>query len=108
MIAEGANGPTSLEADGTLAERGILVLPDILTNAGGVTVSYFEWGAGSGPFFGRGEIRAKLSAKLSDAFDRVWDLSEARRVPPGTSALVSGVREVSNALEARGSRSMNT
>ena len=82
MIAEGANGPTSLEADGILAERGILVLPDILTNAGGVTVSYFEWVQDLGRlFWTRDEIRAKLSAKLSDAFDRVWDLSEARRVP---------------------------
>ena len=103
MIAEGANGPTSLEADGILAERGITVLPDILTNAGGVTVSYFEWVQDLGRlFWTRDEIRAKLSAKLSDAFDRVWDLSEARRVPLRTSALVSGVREVSNALEARG------
>jgi len=103
MIAEGANGPTSLEADGILAERGILVLPDILTNAGGVTVSYFEWVQDLGRlFWTRDEIRAKLSAKLSDAFDRVWDLSEARRVPLRTSALVSGIREVSNALEARG------
>jgi glutamate dehydrogenase (NAD(P)+) len=103
MIAEGANGPTSLEADGILAERGIPVLPDILTNAGGVTVSYFEWVQDLGRlFWTRDEIRAKLSAKLSDAFDRVWDLSEARRVPLRTSALVSGIREVSNALEARG------
>jgi len=103
MIAEGANGPTSLEADGILAERGITVLPDILTNAGGVTVSYFEWVQDLGRlFWTRDEIRAKLSAKLSDAFDRVWDLAEARRVPLRTSALVSGVREVSNALEARG------
>jgi glutamate dehydrogenase (NAD(P)+) len=103
MIAEGANGPTSLEADGILAERGIPVLPDILTNAGGVTVSYFEWVQDLGRlFWTRDEIRAKLSAKLSDAFDRVWDLAETRRVPLRTSALVSGIREVSNALEARG------
>ncbi len=103
MIAEGANGPTSLEADGILAERGIPVLPDILTNAGGVTVSYFEWVQDLGRlFWTRDEIRAKLSAKLSDAFDRVWDLAETRRVPLRTGALVSGIREVSDALEARG------
>ncbi|HEU0245923.1 MAG TPA: Glu/Leu/Phe/Val dehydrogenase [Gaiellaceae bacterium] len=103
MIAEGANGPTSLEADGILAERGIPVLPDILTNAGGVTVSYFEWVQDLGRlFWTRDEIRAKLAAKLSDAFDRVWDLAEARRVPLRTGALVSGIREVSDALEARG------
>jgi glutamate dehydrogenase (NAD(P)+) len=103
MIAEGANGPTSLEADEILWERGIPVLPDILTNAGGVTVSYFEWVQDLGRlFWTRDEIRAKLAEKLSDAFDRVWDLAEERKVPMRTSALVAGIRQVSDALEARG------
>jgi glutamate dehydrogenase (NAD(P)+) len=103
MIAEGANGPTSLEADGILSERGILVLPDILTNAGGVTVSYFEWVQDLGRlFWTRDEIRAKLAEKLSYAFDRVWDLSEERGTTLRTAALVSGIRQVSAALEARG------
>jgi glutamate dehydrogenase (NAD(P)+) len=103
MIAEGANGPTSLEADAILAERGIPVLPDILTNAGGVTVSYFEWVQDLGRlFWTRDEIRAKLAEKLSDAFDRVWDLGESQGVTLRTAALVAGIREVSSALEARG------
>ena len=103
MIAEGANGPTSLEADQILGERGIPVLPDILTNAGGVTVSYFEWVQDLGRlFWTRDEIRAKLAEKLSDAFDRVWALAEERDVSLRTAALVSGIREVSKALEARG------
>jgi glutamate dehydrogenase (NAD(P)+) len=103
MVAEGANGPTSLEADAILAERGIPILPDILTNAGGVTVSYFEWVQDLGRlFWTRDEIRAKLAAKLSDAFDRVWDLAEERDVTLRTAALVCGIREVSRALEARG------
>jgi glutamate dehydrogenase (NAD(P)+) len=103
MIAEGANGPTSIGADAILAERGIPVLPDILTNAGGVTVSYFEWVQDLGRlFWTRDEIRAKLGEKLSDAFDRVWDLSEARDVTLRTAALVCGIREVAAALEARG------
>ena len=103
MIAEGANGPTSLDADGILWERGIPILPDILTNAGGVTVSYFEWVQDLGRlFWTRDEIRAKLAAKLSDAFDRVWDLADERKVPLRTGALVAGIRAVSDALEARG------
>ena len=103
MIAEGANGPTSLEADAILWERGIPVLPDILTNAGGVTVSYFEWVQDLGRlFWTRDEIRAKLAEKLSDAFDRVWALAADRHVSLRTGALVTGVREVSNALQARG------
>jgi glutamate dehydrogenase (NAD(P)+) len=77
MIAEGANGPTSIEADDILADRGIHVLPDILTNAGGVTVSYFEWVQDLGRlFWSREEIREKLAEKLGDAFDRVWQLSD--------------------------------
>src|SRR5206468_3536264 len=59
LVVEGANGPTSLQADAILAERGIPILPDILTNAGGVTVSYFEWVQDLGRlFWGRDEIRA--------------------------------------------------
>ncbi len=103
MIAEGANGPTSIVADAVLRERGIPVLPDILTNAGGVTVSYFEWVQDLGRlFWTRDEIRAKLAEKLSDAFDRVWDLAEERGSSLRTAALVAGIHEVSEALEARG------
>ena len=103
MIAEGANGPTSLEADAVLWDSGIPVLPDVLTNAGGVTVSYFEWVQDLGRlFWTRDEIRAKLAEKLSNAFDRVWDLAEDRKVPLRTGALVAGIREVSDALQARG------
>ena len=103
LIAEGANGPTSVEADAILRERGILVLPDVLTNAGGVTVSYFEWVQDLGRlFWGREEIRAKLADQLADAFDRVWTLSEAEGISLRGAALVSGIREVAGALEARG------
>jgi glutamate dehydrogenase (NAD(P)+) len=103
VVAEGANGPTSIEADRILEERDVLVLPDILTNAGGVTVSYFEWVQDLGRlFWTREEIRAKLAEKLSDAFDRVWELSEERSASLRTAALVAGIREVSEALEARG------
>ena len=103
MVAEAANGPTSLEADEILAERGIPILPDVLTNAGGVTVSYFEWVQDLGRFFwDRDEIRGRLADKMADAFDRVWTLSEERELTLRDAALVSGIREVAAALEARG------
>jgi glutamate dehydrogenase (NAD(P)+) len=103
LLVEGANGPTSVEADAILASRGIPVLPDVLTNAGGVTVSYFEWVQDIGRlFWDRDEIRTRLADKLGDAFDRVWSLSERRALSLREAALVAGIREVSAALEARG------
>ena len=103
LVAEGANGPTSIEGDRILAERGIPVLPDILTNAGGVTVSYFEWVQDLGRlFWDRDEIRRRLADKMSDAFDRVWNVSQARGISLRDAALVAAIREVSGALEARG------
>jgi glutamate dehydrogenase (NAD(P)+) len=103
LIAEGANGPTTIEADAILAARGIPVLPDVLTNAGGVTVSYFEWVQDLGRlFWTRDEIRARLADKLADAFDRVWELADARDISLRQAALVAGIREVAGALEARG------
>ncbi len=103
MIAEGANGPTTVEADAILAERGIPVLPDILTNAGGVTVSYFEWVQDLGRlFWGREEIRRRLAEKMCDAFDRVWELSERKGLTLRNAALVVGIHEVAAAVEARG------
>jgi glutamate dehydrogenase (NAD(P)+) len=103
IVAEGANGPTSIEADAILAARDILVLPDILTNAGGVTVSYFEWVQDLGRlFWTRDEIRARLADKLADAFDRVWGLAGERALTLRSAALVGGIREVAGALQARG------
>jgi glutamate dehydrogenase/leucine dehydrogenase len=103
LVAEGANGPTSLEGDEILGERGIPVLPDILTNAGGVTVSYFEWVQDLGRlFWTRNEIRARLADKLIDAFDRVWALSTEQDMTLRAAALVAGIREVAAAMESRG------
>ena len=103
LVAEGANGPTSIAGDGILAARGIPVLPDVLTNAGGVTVSYFEWVQDlSRLFWDRDEIRRRLAEKLSDAFDRVWNLSEADGTSLRTAALIAGIRDVAAALDARG------
>jgi glutamate dehydrogenase (NAD(P)+) len=103
LVVEGANGPTSIEADAILGERGILVLPDVLTNAGGVTVSYFEWVQDLGRlFWDRREIRAKLADQLGDAFERVWALADERQLTLRSAALVAGIREVAGALGSRG------
>jgi glutamate dehydrogenase (NAD(P)+) len=103
LVAEGANGPTTIDGDRILAEREIPVLPDILTNAGGVTVSYFEWVQDLGRlFWDRDEIRRRLADKMADAFDRVWIVAHERGIALRDAALVAAIREVAAALEARG------
>jgi glutamate dehydrogenase (NAD(P)+) len=103
LVVEGANGPTTLEADAILAERGIPVVPDILANAGGVTVSYFEWVQDLGRlFWGREEIRRKLADKMVDAFDRVYAVADEKGITLRQGAMAAAIREVAGALEARG------
>ena len=103
MVVEGANGPTTIEADAILGERGIVVVPDILANAGGVTVSYFEWVQDLGRlFWDREEIRQRLADKMSDAFDRIWAVSTEKGLSLRSAAIVAAIREVAGALEARG------
>jgi glutamate dehydrogenase (NAD(P)+) len=103
IVLEGANHPTDPQADQVLADKGVVVLPDIYANAGGVTVSYFEWVQDLGRlFWDRREIRAKLAEQLGDAFERVWSLAEEREMTLRGAALVAGIREVAGALTARG------
>jgi len=103
LVVEGANGPTTLEADAIFAERGIPVVPDILANAGGVTVSYFEWVQDLGRlFWDRDEIRGRLADKMTDAFDRVWSVADEKQITLRPAAMVAAIREVAGALEARG------
>jgi glutamate dehydrogenase (NAD(P)+) len=103
LVAEGANGPTTLEGDRILAEREIPVLPDILTNAGGVAVSYFEWVQDLQRFFwDREEIRSRLRDLMTDALNRVWTLAQSEGHSFRSAALVMSIREVAEALEARG------
>jgi len=103
IIAEAANGPTTPEADAILKDRGILVLPDILANAGGVTVSYFEWVQDLQSFFWSEEqVNHQLRNIMSDAFDRVWSLAEKEKCDLRTSALMRGVNTIARAAELRG------
>jgi glutamate dehydrogenase (NAD(P)+) len=103
LVVEGANGPTTIEADAIFSARGIPVVPDILANAGGVTVSYFEWVQDLGRlFWDRDEIRGRLADKMMDAFDRVWTVAEEKHITMRQAAMVAAIREVGAALETRG------
>ncbi|MFO7561419.1 MAG: Glu/Leu/Phe/Val dehydrogenase dimerization domain-containing protein [Enhygromyxa sp.] len=103
ILAEGANGPTSLEADEVLAERGVFVLPDILCNAGGVTVSYFEWVQGTqNIMWSLDEIHRRLRELLGSAFERMIGRAEALSVDNRTAALIEGVDRVTRAKLSRG------
>jgi glutamate dehydrogenase (NAD(P)+) len=103
MLAEGANGPTTLEADEILNDKGVLILPDILANAGGVTVSYFEWVQGLQNFMWTlDEINDRLHAILTGAFRRTLERSQRDGVDMRTAALIEGIDRVARAKLSRG------
>ena len=103
LIAEGANGPTTPEADVILRDRGVTVIPDILANAGGVVVSYFEWVQGLQYYFWReSEITARLQEVMTRAFNRVWALGAKEGTDLRTAALMGGVKRVAEGYKVRG------
>jgi glutamate dehydrogenase (NAD(P)+) len=103
VIVEGANGPTTREADEILQERGILVVPDILANAGGVVVSYLEWVQDLQNFFWEeSEVNQQLQTIMVNSFRQVWDFAEAQDVPLRMAAYMMAVDRVAGAVEARG------
>jgi len=103
MMVEGANGPTTLEADAILADRNILVVPDILANAGGVTVSYFEWVQGVQQFFwSEEEVNRKLIDLMQSAYRNVEHLAKEKGVTLRTAALMQGIGRVKEAKHVRG------
>jgi len=103
IVAEGANGPTTPEADVILRERGVTVIPDILANAGGVVVSYFEWVQGLQYYFWReSEITSRLQEVMTRAFNRVWAMASKEGSDLRTAALMEGVRRVAEGYKVRG------
>ena len=104
ILAEGANGPTTPEADAILERRGdVFVLPDILCNAGGVVVSYFEWVQDLQSFFwSETEVMAKLYHILDESYDRVLHSSRSRKISMRTAALCAGIQRVREAKAIRG------
>jgi glutamate dehydrogenase (NAD(P)+) len=103
LLVEGANGPTTLEADEILARRGVYVVPDILANAGGVTVSYFEWVQDLQNFFWtEAEVNSRLTTIMERAFRSVLALSGEKGVDMRTAALIQGIGRIAEAKRRRG------
>ncbi|MGL4551716.1 MAG: Glu/Leu/Phe/Val family dehydrogenase [Gemmataceae bacterium] len=103
VLAEGANGPTTVEADAVLARSDIFVIPDVLCNAGGVTVSYFEWVQDIQQLmWSESLVNDKLKELMLHAFHRVLKLSRERKLPMRTAALILGVEKVAREKSIRG------
>ncbi len=103
IIVEGANGPTTPEADKILERKGVVVVPDILANAGGVTVSYFEWVQGlQFLFWGEDEVNKRLEEIMARAFNEVWRMADECAVPLRLAALMLAIKRVHDATLIRG------
>ncbi|HTH94711.1 MAG TPA: Glu/Leu/Phe/Val dehydrogenase [Rhodocyclaceae bacterium] len=103
IIVEGANGPTTPQADDILRDKGVLVVPDVIANAGGVTVSYFEWVQDFSSFFWtEEEINQRLSRIMREAFAAIWALAEEKKVSLRTAAFIVACTRVLQAREVRG------
>ncbi len=103
MIVEGANGPTTAEADKVLGENGVFIVPDILANAGGVVVSYFEWVQGTQYFFWREEeVNNRLQEVMDNAFHEVMEVSQREKVTMRDAAYMLAIDRIARAIQIRG------
>jgi glutamate dehydrogenase (NAD(P)+) len=103
LVIEAANGPTTPQADDLLNDRGILVVPDVIANAGGVTVSYFEWVQDFSSFFWTEEdINQRLVQIMQASFAHVWDVAQTHRISLRTAAFVVACTRILQARDLRG------
>ncbi|WP_447516146.1 NAD-specific glutamate dehydrogenase, partial [Clostridioides difficile] len=103
LVCEAANGPTTPEADEVFAERGIVLTPDILTNAGGVTVSYFEWVQNLyGYYWSEEEVEQKEEIAMVKAFESIWKIKEEYNVTMREAAYMHSIKKVAEAMKLRG------
>ena len=103
MVAEAANGPTTPGADEVLKRRGIILTPDILTNAGGVTVSYFEWVQNvQGYYWSEEEVFKRQEESMRIAFNNIWNLAEEKKVTVREAAYLVSVKRIYEAMQLRG------
>ena len=103
IIVEGANSPTTLNADKKLRDNGVILIPDILANAGGVTASYFEWVQNTQNYLWKEkELHERLIDVLTSAFEEVWVISEKNNTDLRTAALIKGIKKVAAAKLTRG------
>ena len=103
VVAEAANGPTTTEADEILHKNGVFLIPDILANAGGVTVSYFEWVQDlQNYFWSEEEVNAKLKFMMTKAFREVMESSEKYKADMRTGAYALAIGRVAEAISVRG------
>ena len=103
LIVEGANGPTEADADQILNDKGIVVVPDVLANGGGVTVSYFEWVQNRmGHYWTEDEVNAKHDASMAQAFENCWYNSQQYKTSMRIGAYITALKKIDKAVRYKG------